>query len=66
MREIKFVKLLLLVAGWTALIYGLGAFLLRLEDGWVAGCGGVVHWTPRDPFGYKTGGWLMHKGNRYE
>lgn len=28
--------------------------------------GGVIHWTHRDPFGYKTGGWLMHKGKRYE
>lgn len=28
--------------------------------------GGVIHWTHRDPFGYKTGGWLVHKGKRYE
>ena len=41
MREMKFVKPLLLVAGWIALIYGLGAFLLKLEDGWVASCGGI-------------------------
>ena len=41
MREMKSVKLLLSVAGWIALIYGLGTFLLRLEDGHVAGCGGI-------------------------
>lgn len=28
--------------------------------------GGVIHWTHRDPLGYKTGGWLVHKGKRYE
>jgi hypothetical protein len=29
------------VIGWIVLIYGLGSFLLKLEDGWVASCGGI-------------------------
>jgi len=33
-------KLLLSILGWGLMIFGLGSFLLQLEDGWVLSCGG--------------------------
>ncbi len=33
-------KLLLSILGWGLTIFGLGFFLLSLEDGWVMTCGG--------------------------
>jgi hypothetical protein len=28
--------------------------------------GGVIHWTHRDPKGMHPGGWLEHRGKRYQ
>lgn len=38
---------------------------LRGECGWNER-GGVVHWTNRDPDGRRAGGWIDHRGRRYE
>lgn len=28
--------------------------------------GGLIHWTHRDPQGHHVGGWLEHRGRRYQ